>query len=314
MIGWIDQDSSVAALTALQEATNLHATAPDTVIGVVKTVRLADPPDCWDLTPRLQRGIDLANESRWEESVAIFEAAVAEDPQNAKAWVGIGQGLKQLGRFEDGIAAMERARAANPSKGLFVYNLACYHAMAGHAGPAVEFLSKAVAIMPKWQQAAKQDPDFAALRRDKAFLAVVGDREPARRVQAELKQGLKLAESGHHEEAVATLRDFTERHPDVTDAWVAIGWCLKKLERPGDAAEAMRLAIEAVGKHPRLLYNLACYHSLAGDDTEALQALMAAISRYPQYAQVAAKDRDFDRVRSDPRFAAIVAGVNAVSG
>ncbi len=105
---------------------------------------------------------------------------------------------------------------------------------------------------------------------------------------------------------------FTISH--VTTGLVAIGWCLKKLERPGDAAEAMRLAIETVGKHPRLLYNLACYHSLAGDDTEALQALMAAISRYPQYAQVAAKDRDFDRVRSDPRFAAIVAEANAVSG
>jgi Flp pilus assembly protein TadD len=307
-IGWIDQEACFDTLVACCDLGKLRSDVPGALLGVVKTVRLAAPPDCWDLTPRLQQGLDLAAQSRWEESVAVLEQVVNEDPREAKAWVGIGHGLRQLGRFEEAIAAMERAVAADPRVSLYLYNLACFHALAGHREPAVELLGKAVAMRPEWQENARKDADFAAIQRDKAFLAVVGDRGPARRMQADLKQGVSLMERGRFEEAVATLRAFTERHPHATDAWVAIGSCLRKLGRPVEAAEAMQLGLEAKKQHPRLLYNLACYQSLAGNDTEALRALMTAISLHPQYAEMAAKDRDLDRLRSDPRFGVIVAG------
>jgi tetratricopeptide (TPR) repeat protein len=310
-IGWIDQDASANALAAFRRFGNLRCDAPGSLLGVVKTVRLAAPPLCWDLTPQLQLGADLAEQSRWEESVAAFEAAVAHDPHDAKAWMGIAHGLKQLGRFKEGVEAMERAFAANPKVAVFLYNSACYHAMAGHAGRAIEVLAKAIAMKPKWRETAKIDSDFTAIRRDKAFLAVIGDREPARRMEADLKQGVALADRGRCEEAVATLRSLTERHAHLTEAWVAIGRCLKKLGLPSDAATAMRQGLEASRGHPRLWYNLACYASLAGQDTAALQALMTAISLYPEYAEAAAKDRDLDPVRSDPRFAVILAAAKS---
>jgi Flp pilus assembly protein TadD len=306
-IGWIDLDASADFLVASGELRKLRSDIPGTLLGVVKAVRLASPPDCWDLTPRLQQGLDLAAQSRWEESVAVLEEAVSEDPQDAKAWVGIGYGLRQLGRFEEAIAAMERAVTANPQKSLYLYNMSCYHALAGNRQPAIELLGKAVAMRPEWQETARKDTDFTAMHRDKAFLAVVGDRGPARRMKADLKQGVSLMERGRFEEAVVALRGFTERHPHATDAWVAIGSCLRKLGRPVEAAEAMKAGLASRQHHPRLLYNLACYQSLAGHDTDALRALMTAISLHPQYAEMAAKDRDLDRIRSDPRFDVIVA-------
>ena len=310
-IGWIDQDASANALAAFRRFGNLRCDAPGSLLGVVKTVRLAAPPLCWDLTPQLQLGADLAEQSRWEESVAAFEAAVAHDPHDAKAWMGIAHGLKQLGRFREGVEAMERAFAANPKVAVFLYNSACYHAMAGHTGLAIEVLAKAIAMQPKWRETAKIDSDFTAIRRDKAFLAVIRDREPARWMEADLKQGVALADRGRCEEAVATLRSLTERHAHLTEAWVAIGRCLKRLGLPSDAATAMRRGLEASRGHPRLWYNLACYASLAGQATEALQALMTAISLYPEYAEAAAKDRDLDPVRSDPRFAVILAAAES---
>jgi serine/threonine protein kinase/tetratricopeptide (TPR) repeat protein len=308
VIGWIERDASVDALVAAQEARKLRGGGLGTIIGVVKTVRLAAPPDCRDLTPRLQHGLDLAAQSRWEESVAALQTAVTQDPQDVKAWVSIGQGYKRLGRYDEGIAAMERAFAANPQISLFLYNKACYHVLAGNVGPAVESLAKAVAMRPEWQEAAKKDSDFTMVRQDKAFLAVVGNREPSRRLQAELKQGLTLAKRGRCQEAVAALYDFTTRHPHVLEAWLEIGRCLTKLGRHGDAAEAMQQGLRVVRQNPQLTYNLACYRSLAGDNTAALQALIAAISLHPQYGSRAEVDRDFDRVRSDRRFGVIVAG------
>jgi len=307
-IGWIDQDASVAALTALWETRK-----PKGLVGVVATVRLASPPECLDLKPPLQQGLDLAAQSRWGESVAALEAAVAEDPQDVNAWIGIGVGLKHLERFEESVAAMEQARAANPKISAFLYNLACYHALAGHAEQAVERLAEAVAMRPEWQASAKIDSDFSSVRRDKRFIAVVSNREPARKLQADLKKGLTLADRGCVEEAVELLLCLTERHPHLVDAWVAIGRCFKRQHRPSDAAEAMRHGLEASRGHPRLLYNRACYQSLAGHTTEALRSLMHSISRYPQYAEVAETDDDFDSIRSDPRFGVIVSHADRLS-
>jgi tetratricopeptide (TPR) repeat protein len=224
--------------------------------------------------------------------------------------LGIGRGFKQLGRFEDGVAAMLRAIDANPRMSVFLYNRACYHASAGQTGQAVECLAEALAMRPEWQEMAKKDSDFASIQRDKGFVALVGDREPARQMQAELKRGLTLAERGRCEEAIVVLGSMTERHPHLVDAWVAIGRCLRRLNRPGDAAAAMAQGLESSRNHPRLMYNLACYQSLAGQGTVALRTLLKALSLHPKYAEAAKEDRDLDSIRSDPRFAVIVTRAN----
>jgi tetratricopeptide (TPR) repeat protein len=111
---------------------------------------------------------------------------------------------------------------------------------------------------------------------------------------------------------VATLRGLTERHPHVVDAWLAIGRCLQRLHRPGEAAVAMQRGLESSSRHPRLMYNLACYQSLAGHVTDALEALRKAIPLDPKYAAAALVDRDLDAIRSDPRFGLIVSQADAV--
>jgi tetratricopeptide (TPR) repeat protein len=263
-------------------------------------------PGVEDLESRLEQGRCLAKESRWEELSELLEAAVADHPKARKAWIGWGKALKKLGRFEEGAAVMGRAFAANPRSAVFLYNRACFLAGSGHTGPAVECLAKAIAMQPAWQEAAKQDDDFAAIQRDRRFLAAVSHRDPARRLQAKLQRGLTLFERGRYAGAVPVLEAFTEQHPHVLDAWLVIGRCLKELRRPDDAAEAMRRGLEACGRHPRLMYNLACYECLAGRCDEALRALLDAISLHPAYAGVVERDADLDALRSDPRFAAIV--------
>jgi uncharacterized Ntn-hydrolase superfamily protein len=64
----------------------------------------------------------------------------------------------------------------------------------------------------------------------------------------------------------------------------------------GAAADAMRIALEA-GEEPMLLYNLACYESLAGRRDDAVAHLRRAVELDESYRALAAGDHDFDPVR-----------------
>ena len=68
----------------------------------------------------------------------------------------------------------------------------------------------------------------------------------------------------------------------------------------------MKRGLEGL-RHPQLVYNLACYQSLAGRGKEAIRALLEAVTLHPRYAKVASTDHDLDAIRSDPRFPFIVA-------
>jgi hypothetical protein len=73
----------------------------------------------------------------------------------------------------------------------------------------------------------------------------------------------------------------------------------------GDPSSAADLVYEALGDHPgnpQVLYNLACFESLAGRRSSALGHLAEAIEIKPQVAAWARDDRDFDPIRDDPRF------------
>jgi tetratricopeptide (TPR) repeat protein len=93
--------------------------------------------------------------------------------------------------------------------------------------------------------------------------------------------------------------------PEQLEAWLGLGWCYKRLGRLGDAITALRTGLEAAPSQPLLLYNLACYHSLAGDVTAAVDHLTKAISIDDQFRDLTGAERDFDPIRSDPRFVAV---------
>jgi uncharacterized Ntn-hydrolase superfamily protein len=66
-----------------------------------------------------------------------------------------------------------------------------------------------------------------------------------------------------------------------------------------DAADAMTAAAEEPGADPLLLYNLACYESLAGRRDTALAHLRSAIAADASYRGLAAGDADFDPIRAE---------------
>jgi hypothetical protein len=96
-------------------------------------------------------------------------------------------------------------------------------------------------------------------------------------------------------------------------AYEATGWELWAPLRPlydqGEHAElSARLEelIAANPQYPMLVYNLACSESLSGRTAEAIDHLRAAIDASGKFRADARQDSDFDPIRDEPAFQALV--------
>ena len=76
--------------------------------------------------------------------------------------------------------------------------------------------------------------------------------------------------------------------------------------RYADAAAKGRELIEERPDQPYLYYNTACCESLAGQAAEAVEHLRQAIDRWEGCRELAKHDSDFETIRDEPAFRALV--------
>ena len=89
--------------------------------------------------------------------------------------------------------------------------------------------------------------------------------------------------------------------PSPWEAWLAA----KPLLDAGQPDRGAAVFLEALERHPgnsNVLYNLACFESLAGRRDDALAHLTEAIELDPRMREWARADEDFAAIREDPRF------------
>jgi tetratricopeptide (TPR) repeat protein len=93
--------------------------------------------------------------------------------------------------------------------------------------------------------------------------------------------------------------------PDGWELWAP----LNPLYEAGEYAAAADRGRQLVEAHPQyagLLYNLACCESLAGRTGDALDHLRLAIERSERSRAYAQDDSDFDPIRGEPAFKALI--------
>lgn len=73
-----------------------------------------------------------------------------------------------------------------------------------------------------------------------------------------------------------------------------------------EAADRLRILVEAQPQYALLFYNLACCESLAGRTTDAVEHLRQAIAMSERFRSYAKEDSDLDPIRHEPAFAELV--------
>ena len=101
------------------------------------------------------------------------------------------------------------------------------------------------------------------------------------------------------------LDAFREAHverPTDLDALMRMAWCFKRIDQLPQAIDAMKLAYQFHKDVPVVLYNLACYYSLAGEKDDALSWLGRAFRMDRQLLNLIPNETDFDPLRNDVDF------------
>jgi len=119
-------------------------------------------------------------------------------------------------------------------------------------------------------------------------------------------KGQSLRELGRFREALEPLSRAAVRTPDNICVWLALGWCYKRTGKLDRAIESLEEALAAQPDDALVHYNLACYWSLAKNKRQALAYLSRALDLDDEYRLLVSGEPDFDPIRDDPAFQALV--------
>jgi tetratricopeptide (TPR) repeat protein len=131
-----------------------------------------DPKDAY---PHNGLGTVYADQGRLDDAAQEYTCAIELDPKFANPHIGLGDVYRDQGRLDD--AANEYTCAIELDQKLPHphYNLARLEATRGDADLALQHLERAVALDARWKEYARKNEDFAALRDDPRFQALVKD-------------------------------------------------------------------------------------------------------------------------------------------
>jgi len=126
--------------------------------------------------------------------------------------------------------------------------------------------------------------------------------------EASFLMGRALRTLERHREALRPLEIAYALRPGDVGVAMALGWCYKRTHRLAQAIDALERAARKHPEEPLLHYNLACYWSLAGEPSKALDELSSALDLEPDLRLRIPSEPDFDAIRSHAGFQRLTAG------
>jgi len=226
--------------------------------------------DALNFDPRVRR----PETQRLVNAVAGF----CDDPAATTAESLYALGLRRYyGDYDTAGAkdAFERARKRRPEWAWPVNGLAIVEFVSGRRDIAMRLFDEALGMEPGWS-------------RPHADMAIL------------LRRAGEVAEALEHAQLALQIE------PDHPINHYNLGVILDELGRRAEARNEYARAITLMPDLPQAQYNLACSYAREGDLEQALGPLERAIQLEPEFIEDASTDPDFDVVRSDPRFEALI--------
>ena len=118
--------------------------------------------------------------------------------------------------------------------------------------------------------------------------------------------GMVYRDLKQYDTALRYLERALPEKPDIGEGLLAMAWCYKRIDRLDIAIATMEQAYRVSPQEPIVLYNMACYWSLAGDKANALSWLGRALRMDQDLRKLIDDEPDFDSLRHDPDFEMIV--------
>lgn len=119
-------------------------------------------------------------------------------------------------------------------------------------------------------------------------------------------RGEALRSRQRYVEALEAFEEADRLEPDELSTLLGIAWCQKRIDRLQDAIDTMMRAYRTSPHEPIVLYNIACYFSLAGDKGQALSWLGRALRMSPELRLLIPSEPDFDPLRHDRDFQFVI--------
>ncbi len=291
------------------------------------------------VAPHNGLGNVYADLGRYEDALAAYRRAIELDPKYAYPHNGLGNVYRDLGSYEDALAAYRRAIDLDPKEAAPHNGLGNVYADLGRNEDALAAYRRAIELDPKfahphnglgtvyhrqcryddalaaYRRAIELDPKEAAPHKGLGNVyADLGRTEDAiaayqRAIELDPKYahphndlGLIYYAQGRYEDALAAYRRAIELNPKYAAPLVGIAGASRHL---GDMAQAARYVEMARALLPDE-YHLACLESISGNIDAAIEHLRKALEAKPDQRDWARRDPDFDFIRDDPRFKALV--------
>jgi tetratricopeptide (TPR) repeat protein len=222
------------------------------------------------------RGNALFNLGRYEEAIDAYDQALKIKPDYHQACYMRGFVLSNLGRHEEAIAAYDQALQIKLD----------YHEAWYSRGFVLNNLGRYEEAISAYDQALQIKPDYH---------------------EAWYSRGFVLNNLGRYEEAISAYDQALQIKPNYHEAWNNRGIVLGNLGRHEEAISAYDQALQIKPNYHEAWYNKASAYSLQNQIELALENLQKAIQPNPEnYRQMAKTDSDFDNIRHDPRFQALI--------
>ena len=223
------------------------------------------------------RGIALSKLQRYEAAITSYDQALKLKPDFYIAWYIRGIALSELKRYEEAIASFDEALKYKPDDHYAWYS----------RGLVLNKLQRYEEAITTYDQALKYKPDDN---------------------YAWYNRGTALGKLQRYEDEIVSYDQALKYKPGKYEAWLVRGIALSKLQRYEDAIASCDQALKINPDYDSAIYIKARCYELQGQVELAIATLKQAIDLDPKYREMAETDADFERVRSDDRFQALIQG------
>jgi Flp pilus assembly protein TadD len=267
-------------------------------------------------SPDVLRAERLLAEGKVTEAKAVLEKAVADDPDDARAWLDLGLAHEEAGNWALAEKAYRSATSLDPNFAEAFNNLGVLLREAGKLAEATAMLERAVAL----------DPALAAARFNLALsYEELGNHEDAEHEYlATIEQlpndpiprinlAMMLLDAGRPDDAVAQLRAVRPMVRGDVLLSIAVGEGLRRAGLPAEAVPVLQTALRQAPEPPptELLAELALAQYACGELDAAEETMRRAVGQNARdpalqyaYGSILAKQGQLGKARAHLRRAA----------